>query len=173
MTVDLNANADTTQPDAPADAPAAATAEPAEETPAAEAVDIDTDELESLLTDLKATKKRNKAPAKKRERKPKAAAPVVVEEVLPVVEPAAEEAPAVVEAVAAPQEAVKPKRKYAKKPQKTLETIEEPPTPHQDSEEPVKRTPGAMIEEMQRAERALRYQMRKNKMQTLVSQAFN
>jgi hypothetical protein len=134
--------------------------------PEAAAEDIDTDELESLLIDLKKTKKQNKAPSKPRVRKPKAKAveevPVVVEPVVPdpvVVEPVVDEA--------------KTKRKYTRKPTKVPEVAPEalePATP-QHVEEPAKR-PSNLIEEMQRAERALRYQMRKNKMQTLVSQAF-
>jgi len=133
------------------------------------AVDIDTDELEALLVDLKETKKRNKATPKMRVRKPKATTP----------EPdPTEEAPIVVEQAPEPEvvpvlEAVpeqKPKRKYIRKPHVAPET---PPPPAQEPiDEPVKRSPLGMIEEMQRAERALRYQMRKNKMQTLVSQAF-
>ena len=138
---------------------------PAEADPPVQDVadDIDTDELEALLVDLKASKKVIKAPPKKRTRKPKAVktepepieeAPVVVE---PVVEPVAE-------AFLTPE---KPKRKYVRKPQATPE-----PTTPPVIEEPVKRSPHSMIEEMQRAERALRYQMRKNKMQSLISQAF-
>ena len=126
--------------------------------------DIDTDELEDILKDLKQIKKQNKVPAKKRVRKPKAAAPVEVEPE-PVVE-----APVVVEEpVVAPP---KLKRKYTRKVIEKPETVPEPETPRHVAEEPVKRTAGAMIEEMQRAERALRYQMRKNKMLTLVSHAF-
>ena len=144
-----------------------------EESPTAEAVDIDTDELESLLTELKATKKQNKMPAKKRERKQKVVAAAAVEDVPVVVEPVVE-APVIEEPeveVEAPQVDAKPKRKYVRKPQKPAG---EPQTPHAASPvpEPAKRTTGTMIEEMQRAERALRYQMRKNKMQTLITQAF-
>ena len=141
---------------------------PTTETPETEVPgDIDTDELEGMLKDLKQIKKQNKAPAKKRIRKPKTVAPVesepepepvVVAE--PVVEPEVE--------VATP----KPKRKYIRKVLEVPEKAPEPETPRHVAEEPVKRTAGVMIEEMQRAERALRYQMRKNKMQTLVSQAF-
>jgi len=132
--------------------------------------DIDTDELEALLVDLKASKKVIKAAPKKRTRKLKAVKaepepievpPVVVEPVVePIVEPVAEP-------LLTPE---KPKRKYVRKPQASPE----PDTPLAQGpvEEPVKRSPHAMIEEMQRAERALRYQMRKNKMQTLISQAF-
>ena len=127
--------------------------------------DIDTDELEALLVDLKASKKVNKAPPKKRTRKPKAikAEPEPIEEtpqvvVELVVEPIAE-------AFLTPE---KPKRKYVRKPQATPE-----PTTPPVIEEPVKRSPHSMIEEMQRAERSLRYQMRKYKMQSLISQAFS
>jgi len=131
------------------------------------AADIDTDELEGLLLDLKNTKKLNKATPKKRTRKPKV---VVVEP--PVVEPPVV-VPVEVEPVVEPP---KPKRKYTRKPDKTSGVVDEPmqprtPSPVQE-EEPVRRTPGNMIEEMQRAERALRYQMRKNRMQTLVGHAF-
>ena len=116
------------------------------------------------MTDLKATKKRTKMPPKKRERKPKVVAPVEAE---PVVEVSVVEEPEV-----AVQAEAKPKRKYVRKPQPAAAAVE-PPTPqHCTAEEPSKRTAGAMIEEMQRAERALRYQMRKNKMQSLVTQAF-
>jgi hypothetical protein len=125
--------------------------------------DIDTDELEALLVDLKETKKRNKAPPKKRTRKPKAVVPE------PVIE-----APVVVEEIPEPvvEADVKPKRKYVRKP-----VVVPPPAPLESQEpepafEPAQRRAGAMIEEMQRAERALRYQMRKNKMQTLITQAF-
>jgi len=131
------------------------------------AADIDTEELEGLLSDLKKTKKLNKAAPKKRTRKPKDA----VTEAPPVVEPVVV-APVEVEPVVVPP---KPKRKYTKKPDTTPAVVEEPPQPSAPSpvpEEPVLRSPGNMIEEMQRAERALRYQMRKNKMQTLVTQAF-
>jgi len=166
--VDLNSGATSTPPDAAIDA----SSEIKEESPVAEAIDIDTDELESLLTDLKATKKRNKMPAKKRERKPKTLEPVVVEDIPVVVE----EAPIVEEPevkVEVPAVEAKPKRKYVRKPQKPAAIVDEPQTPHASPvPEPTKRTNGAIIEEMQRAERALRYQMRKNKMQTLVSQAF-
>jgi len=133
--------------------------------------DIDTDELEALLVDLKASKKVIKAPPKKRVHKPKAVKaepepievpPVVVE---PVVEP-------IVEPVAEPMlTPEKPKRKYVRKPHNTPEPDTTPPA-QEPTEEPMKRSPHAMIEETQRAERALRYQMRKNKMQTLISQAF-
>jgi len=142
----------------PTDAPAAGGAD-----------DIDTDELEALLVDLKETKKRNKATPKKRVRNPKAITPEPepMEEAPIVVEQAPE--PEVVPALEAVPEQ-KPKRKYIRKPHVAPET---PPPPAQEPiDEPVKRSPLGMIEEMQRAERALRYQMRKNKMQTLVSQAF-
>jgi hypothetical protein len=166
--VDLNSDTGATASEAPVEA----LEEIQEESPTAEAVDIDTDELESLLTELKATKKQNKMPAKKRERKQKVVAPVVVEDlpivVEPVVEPPVVAEPAV--EVDAPQVEAKPKRKYVRKPQKPAD---EPQTPHANFVlEPGKRTTGTMIEEMQRAERALRYQMRKNKMQTLITQAF-
>ena len=119
--------------------------------------DIDTDELEALLVDLKASKKVNKAPPKKRTRKPKAvkAEPDPIEEAQVVVEPVVEP---VAEAFLTPE---KPKRKYVRKPH----AAPEPTTPpvQETVEEPVKRSPHSMIEEMQRAERALRYQMRKNK----------
>jgi hypothetical protein len=167
--VDLNSDSVAAAPDAPAET----LDEIKEESPAAEAVDIDTDELESLLTDLKATKKRNKMPPKKRERKPKVVAPVEAE---PVVEVSFVEEPEVAveppQADVAVQAEAKTKRKYVRKPQPAAAAVE-PPTPqHSTAEEPSKRTAGSMIEEMQRAERALRYQMRKNKMQSLVTQAF-
>ena len=159
-TVDLNVIPEADVPQVPAEAEPATT--PVQDV----ADDIDTDELEALLVDLKASKKVIKAPPKKRTRKPKAVktepepieeAPVVVE---PVVEPVAE-------AFLTPE---KPKRKYVRKPH----AAPEPTTPpaQETVEEPVKRSPHSMIEEMQRAERALRYQMRKNKMQSLISQAF-
>ena len=126
--------------------------------------DIDTDELESLLLDLKQTKKQNNMPPKKRVRKPK----VIQTEPMspePVVEAVVEP---IVEAVVEPE--AKPKRKYIRKPPATPAQAQ---TPVQEPvEEPPKRSPGNLIEEMQKAERALRYQMRKNKMQTLVSHAF-
>jgi hypothetical protein len=165
-TIDLNDAAGTATLDATVVAPEE------DDAVATEAVDIDTDELESLLTDLKATKKRNKAPTKKRERKAKITitAPPVVEEIAPVEVPIVEEPEVEVEA---PVE-VKPRRKYVRKAPVVPSTIvEEPATPHSSPVvEPAKRTAAAMIEEMQRAERALRYQMRKNKMQTLITQAF-
>ena len=133
----------------------------------AAADDIDTDELESLLIDLKKTKKQNKAPSKPRVRKPKAMA---VEEVPVVVDPVVAEP--VVEEIVVHES--KTKRKYTRKPKQipgVAPEALEPATPRH-VEEPAKRSPGNLIEEMQRAERALRYQMRKNKMQTLVSQAF-
>ena len=126
--------------------------------------DIDTDELESLLLDLKQTKKQNKMPPKKRVRKPKVitAEPIPPE---PVVEAVVEP---IVEAVVEPE--AKPKRKYIRKPPAKQAPAQ---TPVQEPvEEPPKRSPGNLIEEMQKAERASRYQMRKNKMQTLVSHAF-
>jgi len=139
---------------------------PPTETPEADAPDdIDTDELETMLKDLKQIKKQNKVPPKKRIRKAKAAEPVEVEPepIVVVVEPVPE--PEVVQ--------TKPKRKYTRKVVvEKPEAIPEPETPRNETVEPVRRTAGVMIEEMQRAERALRYQMRKNKMQTLVSQAF-
>ena len=166
--VDLNSDTGATASETPVEA----LDEIKEELPTAEAVDIDTDELESLLIDLKATKKKNKMPAKKRERKQKVAAPALVEDTPVVVEPVVE-TPVVEEPeveVEAPQVKAKPKRKYVRKPQKP---VDEPQTPHANPvPEPAKRTTGTMIEEMQRAERALRYQMRKNKMQTLITQAF-
>ena len=128
--------------------------------------DIDTDELEEMLKDLKQVKKQNKQPAKKRVRKPKAVVTIDPEPIIVEPEPVIEE-PIV--------EPPKPKRKYTRKvvnaPEASPEPME-PATPRHVAEEPVKRSAGDMIEEMQRAERALRYQMRKNKMQTLVSQAF-
>ena len=130
------------------------------------AADIDTDELEALLTDIKKTKKLNKTPPKPRVRKPKVIS--VVEEAPVVVDPVA---PAAIDPVA---EEAKAKRKYIRKPKAIPVSSPEPvetATPTQ-VEEPTKRTTGTLIEEMQRAERALRYQMRKNKMQTLVSHAF-
>ena len=167
--VDLNSDTGATASEAPVEA----LDEIKEESPTAEAVDIDTDELESLLIDLKATKKKNKMPAKKRERKPKAIAPAVVEDTPVVVpSPVVKEPEVEVEApqIEAPSVEAKPKRKYVRKPQKPAD---EPQTPHANPvPEPAKRTTGTMIEEMQRAERASRYQMRKNKMQTLISQAF-
>ena len=137
---------------------------PIEEPDGKGADDIDTDELEDMLKDLKQIKKQNKMPPKKRVRKVRVEVPVEADP-----EPI-EEAPVVVEeiVVATP----KPKRKYTRK---VLESPEKTPAPADLGDvpnEPVKKTAGAMIEEMQRAERALRYQMRKNKMQTLVSQAF-
>ena len=122
------------------------------------AEDIDTDEQETMLKDLKQIKKQNKQPAKKRVIKIKAVAPEEVEPE-PIVE-----APIVVEEPVAIQP--KPRRKYTRKVLEVPEKAPEAETPRHE------RTAGVMIEEMQRAERALRYQMRKNKMQTLVSQAF-
>jgi len=135
-----------------------------------EAADIDTDELEALLVDLKKTKKLNKSPPKKRVRKPKVNDPIV-EVPVAAVEPVAM-VPIVEEPVVIAPVAVEPKskRKYVRKENKAPESVPEPVAP-QATEEPVRRA-GSMIEEMQRAERALRYQMRKNKMQTLVSHAF-
>ena len=128
------------------------------------AEDIDTDELEALLVDLKEAKKRTKAPPKKRVRKPKATIPEPEPEPEPIEEVPVPEP----DSIAVHEQ--KPKRKYVRKPHVAPEI---PPLPAQEPiEEPAKRTPIGMIEEMQRAERALRYQMRKNKMQTLVSQAF-
>ena len=170
--VDLNSDTGATASEAPVES----WEEIQEESPTAEAVDIDTDELEALLIDLKATKKKNQMPAKKRERKPKAIVPAVVEDTPVVVpSPVVEEPEVEVEApqIKAPSVEAKPKRKYVRKPQATAATADEPPTPHSGPvPEPAKRTTGTMIEEMQRAERALRYQMRKNKMQTLITQAF-
>ena len=132
--------------------------------------DIDTDELEALLVDLKEAKKRTKVLPKKRVRKPKA----VFLEPEPIEEPV-EEVPDVVEETLEPEPVVeqeqKPKRKYVRKPHVAPE-VPAPPVQETIVEEPLKRSPQGMIEEMQRAERALRYQMRKSKMQTLVSQAF-
>ena len=90
----------------------------------------------------------------------------VEEEPGPIVEP-----PVVVEAAVEPTtvEEVKSKRKYTRIAPKLPDTI---PGPVDPVTEPVKRSPGTLIEEMQRVERALRYQMRKNKMKLLVSQAF-
>ena len=83
--------------------------------------------------------------------------------------------PDVVEETLEPEPVVeqeqKPKRKYVRKPHVAPE-VPAPPVQETIVEEPLKRSPQGMIEEMQRAERALRYQMRKSKMQTLVSQAF-
>jgi len=141
---------------------------PPVETPEVDAPDdIDTDELENMLKDLKQIKKQNKVPPKKRIRKVKAAAPVEVEpEPVVVAEPVVEPIPEPI--VAQP----KPKRKYTRKVVEQPETTPDPEAPVHVVAEPVQRTAGMMIEEMQRAERALRYQMRKNKMQTLVSHAF-
>ena len=158
-----------TTPETPDPIPVA-TEEPAPaEVPIQESTadEIDTDELESLLIDLKKTKKQNKAPPKPRVRKPKTKA---TEEVPVVVEPVVVE-PVVAEPVV---EDAKTKRKYTRKPNKVPEVAPgawDSATPRH-VEEPAKRSPGNLIEEMQRAERALRYQMRKNKMQTLVSHAF-
>ena len=161
-TADLGANTETPEP---VEQPASG------EVPETEtAVDIDTDELEALLIDIKKTKKLNKTPSKPRVRKPKVKvavveeAPAVVESV--VVEPVLGE-PAEIDPVAVE---AKPKRHYNRKPIKIPETVPEPT--EAPVEQPTRRTAGNLIEDMQRAERALRYQMRKNKMQTLVSHAF-
>ena len=127
------------------------------------AADIDTDELEGLLMDLKKSKKLNKAPVKKRTKKIKTTDPVVVDEPAVV-------APAAVEPVVEPP---KPKRQYNRKPPKVTDVQPQVVEPSIPEEEPTRRTPGNLIEEMQRAERALRCQMRKTKMQTLVTQAFS
>jgi len=172
-TVNLNDPAEglVSNPDVPDPQPVAITETVPTEAPEhAAADDIDTDELEALLIDLKKTKKQNKAPPKPRTRKPKTTPAVVVEEAPVVAEPVAVE-PVITEPVL---ETPKPKRKYARKANKIPDQVPEPmePATPRHVEEPPKRSPGSMIEEMQRAERALRYQMRKNKMQTLVSQAF-
>ena len=128
--------------------------------------DFDTDELEAMLKDLKQVKKLNKQPAKKRVRKPKTVVSIDPEPTIVEPEPVIEEPIA---------KSPKPKRKYIRKAVKDPEVAPEPmepATPRNVADEPVKRTAGAMMEEMQRAERALQYQMRKNKMQTLVSHAF-
>ena len=98
-------------------------------------------------------------------RKPKVAIsePEPVVEAAPVVEPILE----VVSEPIAEQEQT-PKRKYVRKPD--VVPAAEPVAP-EPALEPVIRSPLTMIDERQRAERALRCQMRKNKMQTLVSQA--
>ena len=90
--------------------------------------------------------------------------PEPVVEAAPVVEP-------ILEVVSEPiaEQEQKTKRKYVRKP--PVVPAAEPVAP-EPALEPMKRSPLTMIDEMQRAERALRYQMRKNKMQTLVSQAF-
>ena len=162
-------NVPVAEPETTPDAPESTT--PAVEQPASveipeSAADIDTDELEALLTDIKKSTKLNKTPPKPRVRRPKVM--IVVEEAPVVVEPVA---PAAIDPVA---EEAKTKRKYIRKPKTMPVSSPEPAetaTPTQ-VEEPVKHSTGTLIEEMQRAERALRYQMRKNKMQTLVSHAF-
>ena len=162
--VNLNEPAATTQ-STPDPEPVVFTEPPAAEISEHTAADeIDTDDLESLLTDLQKSKKLNKAAPKPRIRKPKTKATVIVEDIPVVVEPV------VVEAVVAK---TKPKRKYTKKPNNIPEAVPEAveSATLQRVEEPVKRSPANMIEEMQRAERALRYQMRKHMMETLVSQA--
>ena len=161
-TADLGANTETP---APVEQPASG------EVPETEtAVDIDTDELEALLIDIKKTKKLNKTPPKPRVRKPKVKVAVVEEAPAvadyAVAEPFLEE-PADIDPVVVES---KPKRQYNRKPNKIPEAVPEPT--EAPVERPVGKTAGNLIEEMQRAERALRYQMRKNKMQTLVSHAF-
>ena len=152
--------------EAPAEQPEAQQPPPTEIPDNGVADDVDTDELEEMLKELKQVKKQTKQPAKKRVRKPKNVVSIDPEPIIVEPEPVIEEPVA---------ESPKPKRKYIRKyvkaPEVALEPME-PATPRNVAEEPVKRTAGAMIEEMQRAERALRYQMRKNKMQTLVSHAF-
>ena len=180
--VNLNENAETadlspvheaTNDEAPAEQADTQQPPPTENPDGDVADDIDTDELEEMLKDLKQVKKQNKQPAKKRVRKPKTVVSIDPEPTIVEPEPVIEEPEPVIEEPIA--KSPKPKRKYIRKAVKDPEVAPEPmepATPRNVAEEPVKRTAGAMIEEMQRAERALRYQMRKNKMQTLVSHAF-
>ena len=179
--VNLNENAETADlspireatNETPADQPDTQQPPPTEIPDNGVADDVDTDELEAMLKDLKQVKKLNKQPAKKRIRKPKTAVSIDPEPTIVEPEPVIEEPEPVIEEPIA--KSPKPKRKYIRKAVKDPEVAPEPmepATPRNVAEEPVKRTAGAMIEEMQRAERALRYQMRKNKMQTLVSHAF-
>ena len=164
--VDLSPIHEAAIDEAPPEQPVTQQTPPAENPDNDVADDIDTDELEEMLKDLKQVKKENKQPAKKRVRKPKAVVTIDPEPI--IVEPE----PVIAEPIV---ESPKPKRKYIRQVVKAPEAAPEPmepATPRSVAEEPVKRTAGAMIEEMQRAERALRYQMRKNKMQTLVSHAF-
>ena len=167
QTIDLNGVAETGSTVINEEHQEAPPITPPTDTPGPDAADdIDTDELEALLVDLKETKKRNKAPPKKRVRKPK----VVISEPEPVVEAAPVVEP-ILEVVSEPiaEQEQKPKRKYVRKPPVVPSAGPVAPEP---ALEPTKRSTLTMIDEMQRAERALRYQMRKNKMQTLVSQAF-
>jgi hypothetical protein len=76
----------------------------------------------------------------------------------------------IIEIIGEPIPEQEPKRKYDRKPHAVPEVASVPTT--EQIEEPVKQTLHLVVEEMQRAERALRYQMRKNKMLTLVSHAF-
>ena len=165
--VNLNETPESDLPETPIEEQVAT---PPTNTPGTAAEDIDTDELEALLVDLKEAKKRTKTLPKKRIRKPKKVAIVGLEP-----EPIEEEPVVIDESFVPEPEAFlepgqKPKRKYIRKAKVEQESPQLPLDA--PAAEPAKRTPVAMIEEMQRAERALRYQMRKNKMQTLVSQAF-
>ena len=81
--VDLDSDTGATASEAPVEA----LQDINEESPTAEAVDIDTDELESLFIDLKATKNKIMMPAKKRERKQKVVAAPAVEDATVVAEP--------------------------------------------------------------------------------------
>jgi hypothetical protein len=145
--------------------------EPTPQNEVAAETEIDTDELEGLLSDLKKTKKLNKTAPKKRVRKPKIIIEPPTEPIIePVVAPPVVAPPVVVEPVV---EDTKPKRKYVRKASEKVEKEAIAPVLEPVREEvAAPRNSGNLIEEMQRAERALRYQMRKNKMQTLVTQAF-